>query len=263
MKLTFLGTGTSTGVPQMRCQCPTCTSTDARDKRLRASVLLEVYPDAPGVLIDCGPDFREQMLRLDSPDLACLLLTHTHYDHTGGIDDLRPYAHTAPDCHFPVYCRRDVAHDLRTRIPYSFKANPYPGVPQFALNEIEEYKPFDIVPDPRHAPVQVLPLRVMHGKLPILGFRIGNFAYITDALSLEAECIDALQGIDTLVINALRIEPHMSHQNLQECLNVINIIKPRRALLTHLSHQMGTHQQASQLLPPNVEIAFDGQVVNL
>lgn len=246
----------------MRCRCETCTSSDPHDKRLRASVLLETAPGAPGILIDCGPDFREQMLRLDSPDLAAALLTHTHYDHVGGIDDLRPYCATAPNHKFPLYCRADVARDLRARIPYCFAEKLYLGVPTFDIHEIDAPKPFT-VDIPGYKSIEVVPLRVIHGKLPILGFKIGNLAYITDASALPQETIDAIRGVDTLVINALRHEEHPSHINLLQALNVINMTAPRQAFLTHMSHQMGPEAKAAKLLPRNTSFAFDGLSIEI
>ncbi|MDE5629840.1 MAG: MBL fold metallo-hydrolase [Muribaculaceae bacterium] len=263
MELTFLGTGTSTGVPQMRCNCRTCTSEDPRDKRLRTSALLKTEPGAPAILIDCGPDFRQQMLANGCPDLAAVLLTHTHYDHVGGIDDLRPYVADAPDHRFPVYCREDVARDLRNRIPYCFTENPYPGVPAFNIHIIEAFKPFKIHLGENFADVEFLPLPVMHAKLPIFGFRTGNFAYITDCKTLPDETIDALKGLDTLVINALRINKHMSHINLKEALDVIKATAPRKAFLTHMSHDMGPHEEVSKMLPENTVFAFDGLTVTI
>ncbi len=261
MKLTFLGTGTSTGVPQMRCSCETCRSTDPRDKRLRASVLIETQPGAPGILIDCGPDFREQMLRQDCPDLAAALLTHTHYDHVGGMDDLRPYSYGAPDNRFPVYCRADVAKDLRNRIPYCFAEHPYLGVPQFDLRIIEPMKAFTVKPSERFGPVEIVPLPIMHGRLEIVGYRIGPVAYITDASFVPQVTLDALKGVDTLVINALRHAGHPSHLNLNQALDVIKVSRPRQAYLTHMSHQMGPHAQAEKLLPPGTAFAYDGLTV--
>lgn len=263
MKLTFLGTGTSTGVPQMRCDCRVCTSADSHDKRLRCSALLQPYDDAPAILIDCGPDFRRQMLRTGCPDLACALITHTHYDHVGGLDDLRPYAHHCPGAHFPVYCRHDVAADLRARIPYCFAEHPYPGVPQFDLRIVGEGDAFDISLGRGHAPIRVEALAVKHGCLPILGFRIGDFAYITDASELPAATMERLRGLDTLVINALRTEPHPSHQNLTQALNVIKETAPRRAYLTHMSHDMGLHADVCEALPAGVTLAYDGMTVDL
>ncbi|MCM1066120.1 MAG: MBL fold metallo-hydrolase [Muribaculaceae bacterium] len=258
MKLTFLGTGTSVGVPQMRCSCPTCTSSDPRDKRLRASALIEPLEGAPAILIDCGPDFRQQMLRAGCPDLACALLTHTHYDHVGGIDDLRPYAHHCPGAHFPLYCRADVAADLRARVPYCFVEHPYPGVPQFTLHELEPLQPFGLPLGQGFGTVEAVALPVMHGKLPIYGYRIGSFAYITDASEVPPETVAALAGVDTLVLNALRIEEHPSHQNLSHALDVIKLIKPRQAFLTHMSHDIGLHREAELLLPEGVYFAADG-----
>ena len=263
MKLTFLGTGTSTGVPQMRCACAACRSTDPRDKRLRASVLIETEPGAPAILIDCGPDFRQQMLRLGSPDLAAVLLTHTHYDHVGGIDDLRPYAYSAPGARFPIYCLADVANDLRSRIPYCFISHPYPGVPQFTLNIIEPFKEFTLTPGDGFRPVDILPVPVLHGKLEIIGFRIGPLAYITDASYVPEATIEALKGVDTLVINALRHDTHMSHLNLSQALDVIKVIRPRQAFLTHMSHDMGPHEQAQKLLPAGCAFAYDGLTVGI
>lgn len=262
MKLTFLGTGTSTGVPQMRCQCPVCRSTEPHDRRLRCSALLQSEPGAPGILIDCGPDFREQMLRIGSPDLACALITHTHYDHVGGLDDLRPYAHHCPGEHFPVYCRADVAADLRARIPYCFAEHPYPGVPQFDLRTIAEGDTFTILPGEEFLPLEVEVLGVNHGRLPILGFRTGSFAYITDASELPAATIERLRGLDVLVINALRTEPHPSHQNLTQALNVIKETAPRRAFLTHMSHDIGLHARVCAALPDGVTLAYDGLTVD-
>lgn len=247
MKLIFLGTGTSTGVPQIRCKCEVCTSPDPREKRLRASVLVEVEPGC-NLLIDCGPDFREQMLREGSPDLTALLITHSHYDHVGGIDDLRPYCYPDP---FPIYCQADVARDLRERIPYSFREHLYPGVPTFNIHIIEPLKDFDI------NDITITPLPIMHAKLPIVGFRIGNLAYITDCSEMPSETIERIRNIDTLVINALRREPHMSHMNLRQALEVIKTVNPRVAYLTHLSHDMGLIDSTVPLLPPNVHIAID------
>lgn len=262
MKLTFLGTGTSTGVPQLLCHCPACTSTDPRDKRMRASAMVQTAPGAPAILIDCGPDFWHQMLSQGSPALAAALLTHTHYDHVGGVDDLRPYCKTAKDGHFPLYCRHDVADDLRNRVPYCFAKKLYPGVPTFAIHEIDAPAPFT-VDIPGHHPVVVEPLAVMHARLPILGFKIGKLAYITDCSALPQATIDAITGIDTLVINALRHAPHPSHINLLQALDVIKVTNPRRAYLTHISHDMGPIAEAENLLPPNVAFAFDGLTVDI
>lgn len=250
MKITFLGTGTSTGVPQIGCRCSTCTSVDPRDRRFRASAIVETR--GRRLLIDCGPDFRTQILREDSPPLDALLITHSHYDHVGGIDDLRPYCKNGP---FPVYCTADVAEDLRNRVPYCFYEHLYPGVPTFDIHIITPLDTFQV------NGIEVTPLPVMHGKLRIVGYRIGNLAYITDCLTLPDESLRLIKGVDTLVINALRIKPHMSHMNLRQALDVIKSAGPRQTLLTHISHDMGPHAQAVLLLPQNVDIATDGQTV--
>lgn len=257
MILTFLGTGTSTGVPQLRCHCPTCSSTDARDRRLRASVLIRAAEGAPAVIIDCGPDFRAQMLRHDSPELCAALITHIHYDHVGGIDDLRPYCADKPDHHFPVYCREDVAAGLRHNFPYSFAENPYPGVPTFDIHYIEALRPFDVPLGGEFGNLRFTPLPVMHARLPIFGYRCGNLAYITDCSGMPAETKDAIRGVDTLVINALRPQQHMSHLSLAEALAIIEEVKPGRAYLTHMSHDMPPVRRASRLLPTGVHFACD------
>ncbi len=247
MKLKFLGTGTSTGVPQIGCDCAVCQSEDAHDKRLRTSVLVSI--GETNIIIDCGPDFREQMLRNGSPKLEALLITHSHYDHVSGIDDLRPYCKIGDG--FPIYCKSDVATDLKERVPYCFAEHPYPGVPALNINEIST-KPFKI------GDIEILPLPVMHYKLPIVGYKIGNLAYITDAKIIPDSTIEILRGIDTLVINALRTKEHISHMTLAQALDVINEIKPRVAYLTHLSHDMGLHNEVSRRLPEDIRIAYDG-----
>lgn len=261
MELTFLGTGTSTGVPQLRCGCPTCTSTDKRDHRLRASALLEVA--GKRILIDCGPDFHQQMLRHGERSrqdrLDALLVTHQHYDHVGGIDDLRPYCYQEEmkESGFPVYCQADVARDLRERLPYSFKADPYPGAPRFDLREIEAGKSFEV------AGLEVLPVRVNHYLLDILGFRIGELGYITDAKVVPDDTVEAMKGGDTLVINALRHKPHISHITLDEALELISRIKPRVAYLTHMSHDMGRYAEVAPTLPENVFLAVDDLKIHI
>lgn len=261
MELTFLGTGTSTGVPQLRCGCPTCTSTDKRDHRLRASALLEVA--GKRILIDCGPDFHQQMLRHGERSrqdrLDALLVTHQHYDHVGGIDDLRPYCYQdeMKESGFPVYCQADVARDLRERLPYSFKADPYPGAPRFDLREIEAGKSFQV------AGLEVLPVRVNHYLLDILGFRIGELGYITDAKVVPDDTVEAMKGVDTLVINALRHKPHISHITLDEALELISRIKPRVAYLTHMSHDMGRYAEVAPTLPENVFLAVDDLKIHI
>lgn len=253
MELIFLGTGTSTGVPQLMCECETCRSTDVRDKRLRASALVKVY--GLNLLIDCGPDFRTQMLAYGgNGNLDALMITHSHYDHVGGVDDLRPYC--TPEG-FPLYCKADVADDLRSRVPYCFAEHPYPGVPHYAIHEIDSEKPFFI------KGVEIMPLPVSHYKLEIVGFRIGKLAYITDAKRISERTARLVEGIDTLVVNALRHEAHISHFSLSDALDFIAKISPRIAYLTHLSHQMGRHADVEPTLPRNVRIAYDGLKISI
>ena len=252
LEIEFLGTGTSTGVPQLLCGCDVCRSQDAHDKRLRCSAIVRYC--GKNILIDCGPDFRSQMLRASDKSLDALIITHIHYDHVGGIDDLRAYC---AGREFPVYAQADVIDGLRQRLPYCFAEHPYPGVPRLTFSEIKANVPFSI------GDVEITPIPVMHYKLPILGFRIGPLAYITDAKTIDTEQLGTLKGIPLLVINSLRIEPHMSHYCLRETLDVIDQIKPQRALLTHMSHEMGLHAQVNQILPPGVELAHDTLTVSI
>ena len=252
LEIEFLGTGTSTGVPQLLCGCDVCRSQDAHDKRLRCSAIVRYC--GKNILIDCGPDFRSQMLRASDKSLDALIITHIHYDHVGGIDDLRAYC---AGREFPVYAQADVIDGLRQRLPYCFAEHPYPGVPRLSFSEIKANVPFSI------GDVEITPIPVMHYKLPILGFRIGPLAYITDAKTIDTEQLGTLKGIPLLVINSLRIEPHMSHYCLRETLDVIDQIKPQRALLTHMSHEMGLHAQVNRILPPGVELAHDTLTVSI
>lgn len=252
LEIEFLGTGTSTGVPQLLCGCDVCRSQDAHDKRLRCSAIVRYC--GKNILIDCGPDFRSQMLRASDKSLDALIITHIHYDHVGGIDDLRAYC---AGREFPVYAQADVIDGLRQRLPYCFAEHPYPGVPRLSFSEIKANAPFSI------GDVEITPIPVMHYKLPILGFRIGPLAYITDAKTIDTEQLGTLKGIPLLVINSLRIEPHMSHYCLRETLDVIDQIKPQRALLTHMSHEMGLHAQVNRILPPGVELAHDTLTVSI
>ena len=239
-------------MPQLLCGCDVCRSQGAHDKRLRCSAIVRYC--GKNILIDCGPDFRSQMLRASDKSLDALIITHIHYDHVGGIDDLRAYC---AGREFPVYAQADVIDGLRQRLPYCFAEHPYPGVPRLTFSEIKANVPFSI------GDVEITPIPVMHYKLPILGFRIGPLAYITDAKTIDTEQLGTLKGIPLLVINSLRIEPHMSHYCLRETLDVIDQIKPQRALLTHMSHEMGLHAQVNRILPSGVELAHDTLTVSI
>ncbi|GHT14786.1 hydrolase [Bacteroidia bacterium] len=253
MKISFLGTGTSTGNPEIGCRCEVCTSSDKRDDRLRASVLVEI--EGKRILIDCGPDFRMQMLRTLETEyftqLDGVLLTHEHYDHVGGLDDLRTFCRNGA---LEVYAEDDVANAIRTRISYVFKEHKYPGIPNLNLNEIRN-EPFFI------SGIKIIPVRLMHGQLPILGYRIGNFAYLTDLKTIPEEEYAKLENLDVLVINALRFEEHISHQTVENALQQIEKIKPQQAYLTHMSHHFGLHAVMEKKLPDNIFIAYDGLVV--
>ena len=251
LEIEFLGTGTSTGVPMLRCNCPVCLSADPRDKRLRTSAIVR-YQGAR-LLIDCGPDFRAQMLRATDDNLDAVLLTHIHYDHVAGLDDLRTYCYRRS---FPLYARADVLDNLHKRIPYCFSSDPYPGVAQFEEHVIGD-KPFLV------EGVRVEPIPVMHYKLPIYGFKIGPLAFITDAKTIDDTVVSSLKGIPLLVINSLRIEPHLSHMCLAETLEIIERIQPGRAFLIHMSDGMGLHAESPKLLPQGVELAYDGLIVKV
>jgi len=248
MNIIFLGTGTSTGIPQIGCTCDTCLSGDTKDKRLRASVL--ITEGESQILIDCGPDLRQQLLLNNVSQLSAVLLTHEHYDHIGGLDDVRPLGNTQ------LYGEKRVLDIIRRNMPYSFSENKYPGVPLIDLNEIgeEEFLVNNI---------RIQPIRVMHANLPILGYRIGKFAYLTDVKTLSDKSIDQLQGLDTLVLTALRTQKHISHLSLDEALNIATKINARKTYFTHMSHDMGLHATINKLLPDNIELAYDGLQLKL
>ena len=253
MRVRLLGTGTSQGIPIIGCTCPVCTSTDERDHRLRTSALVEV--DGVNILIDAGPDLRQQLLRCGVTRLDALLLTHEHKDHTGGIDDVRPinFLMKTP---LNIYGQPRVMKAIRNDYSYAFGPDQYPGVPQLVLNPLQP-EPFEV------KGVEVIPVKVRHMTLPIFGYRIRNFGYITDASFISETEKKKLQGVKVLVINALRREQHYSHFNLEQALAIIDEIKPERAYLTHVSHRLGKYVDVSQELPQNVFLGIDNQVIEV
>ena len=243
MNLLFLGTGTSTGVPQIGCSCSTCTSADSRDNRLRSSVL--ITEGETKILIDCGPDLRQQLLTNEIDSVSAILVTHDHYDHLGGLDDVRPLGDSQ------LYAEKRVLSVIKRNMPYCFAESKYPGVPLIHLNEITEDDFFI-------GGLKVVPIRIMHARLPILGFRIGKVAYLTDVKTLEDSSIDKLQHLDVLVINALRIKSHISHLSLSEAIEIALKTGAKRTFFTHMSHDIGLHEDVNKMLPKNMQLAYDG-----
>ena len=253
MKVTFLGTGTSQGIPVIGCECDACLSTDFRDNRLRVSIQIEIAGKT--IVIDVGPDFRQQMLRAKTKQIDAILITHEHSDHVAGLDDIRPF-NFMYEMDMPIYTTKRVAKELKQRYAYIFEAT-YPGVPKVQQHLITKDSTFTA------AGINITPIEIFHGKLPILGFRIGTFAYLTDFKSIQPSEIRKLEGIETLVISALQHQPHHSHSTLEESVNFIQQLQIPNAYLTHLSHKMGTHANTEQLLPPHVRIAYDGLVIEI
>ena len=247
MKIRILGSGTSQGVPVIACSCKVCASDNPKDKRLRCSILLTI--DDKNYVIDTGPDFRQQMLRADVQSMEAVIYTHEHKDHIAGMDDIRAFNFKQKK-DMEIYCNAAVEEALRREFHYVFFENTYPGIPRVHLNRIDN-NPFEI------NKINFIPIEVMHYKMPVFGFRIGDFAYITDAKTVSSEEKKKLKGVKVLIVNALRIEEHISHFNLEQALNFIAEIQPEQAYLTHISHLMGTQYEVERILPPNVKIAYD------
>lgn len=252
-KVTFLGTGTSQGIPMIACDCVVCQSQDERDKRLRVSIHIEI--GGKSFIIDTGPDFRQQVLRAGIKHLDAVFYTHEHKDHTAGMDDVRGF-NFHQQATIPLYARAQVIEQLKQEFSYAFGENKYPGVPEIDVYEIDGM-PFTV------QGIDIQPVFVKHYYLDVLGFRFGNFAYVTDANSIAPQEQDKLRGLDVLVINALRKTTHISHYTLAEALELISDLKPKQAYITHISHQMGLHEMVNNELPPNVSLAYDGLVLHL
>ena len=250
MKLTFLGTGTSIGVPEMRCHCQTCMSTDPHDKRLRTSALIET--DTTSIIIDCGPDFRQQTLRAGIEKIDAVLLTHEHFDHVGGLDDLRPYC---TDRVIPVYAEQNVIRHIMERIPYCFGDQKKPRTPDMQLCEI---KPLDKL---RIGDLEILPLRIWHGQMPILGFRIGRLTYITDMKSMDDDMFELIRGTETLVVNALHTKEHPTHQNVRQAVLFAERVGAKETYFIHMSHRAGMHAVMNAKFPPHIQFAYDGLIL--
>jgi phosphoribosyl 1,2-cyclic phosphate phosphodiesterase len=253
LTFTFLGTGTSGGIPMIACDCIVCRSTNKKDKRLRSSLL--VRSATTTLVVDTGPDFRYQMLRAEVKNLDAIIFTHPHKDHVAGLDDVRAYNFFSGKP-MEVYANEMTQEVLIREFPYAFADTKYPGVPEIKLNTID-YEPF-VVGD-----IPVLPVMVWHMKMPVMGFRFGKFTYITDANRIEPAEMEKIKGTEVLALNALRKEKHISHFTLDEAIKVSREIDAAKTYFTHLSHQMGLHEEINNELPDRVELAYDGLVISL
>ena len=254
LSVIFLGTGTSQGIPIIGSKHPVCLSEDPKDKRLRVSVLLSW--DDHTYVIDCGPDFRQQMLRHSVNKIDGILYTHEHSDHTAGLDDIRPYFFKQGD--IPIYAHKRVIKSLKKRFGYILnEKDKYPGAPSVNINEVKNNVPFGI------GDKEVIPINVQHNRLQVFGYRVGDFTYLTDVKSIEEEEIEKLKGTEVLVVNALRIEPHHSHFNLEEALDFVKKVNPKKAYFTHISHLLGLHEEVEKGLPDNVHLAFDNLIITV
>ena len=251
MKITFLGTGTSQGIPVIGCECEVCRSSDFRDKRLRVSVLFEV--NGKKIVVDTGPDFRQQMLRERISKIDAVLFTHEHKDHTAGLDDIRPF-NQKHNMDMPVYGRQSVLDQLKQEFAYIFENHTYPGVPRVFIHPIEN-KPFMI------EGIKVIPIEVMHHKLPVFGFRIGDISYITDANFISESEKEKIKGSKIVVLNALQKSSHLSHFTLTQAIELAQELKAEKTYFTHMSHTLGKHDTINKELPNGIELAYDGLTI--
>ncbi|MFT3793128.1 MBL fold metallo-hydrolase [Flavobacterium sp.] len=254
MNVYFLGTGTSQGIPVIGSHHPVCLSSDPKDKRLRVSIWISW--EGHSFVVDCGPDFRQQMLTSGCQRVDGIVYTHEHSDHTAGMDDIRPFNFRQGD--MPVYGHKRVLDNLARRFDYVFETeNKYPGAPSVIPIEVVNNQPFAL------GDKTAIPINVMHGNLQVFGYRIDDFAYLTDVKTIEASEIDKLKGVKVLVVNALREEAHHSHFNLQEALDFITLVRPERTYLTHISHTFGFHAEIQSKLPENVFVAYDNLAITI
>ncbi|MFW5706928.1 MAG: MBL fold metallo-hydrolase [Bacteroidota bacterium] len=253
IKITVLGTGTSQGIPVIACKCAVCQSKDPHDKRLRTSVLIETPKNT--IAVDAGPDFRQQMLRENVQMLNAILITHNHKDHIGGIDDVRAFNWILKKP-MEIFGLDIALKTIMKDFSYAFEEEKYPGVPQINLHDID------------HRPVHfngdtIIPIKAVHGSIPVLGFRVGNFSYLTDASYTAPEELDKMKGSKVVIINALRRQKHHSHYTLQEAVDILTFLKPEKGYLTHISHQMGLHKEVNAELPEGIQLAYDGLTFNV